>query len=431
MPTTIYTPVNGISTDTNRQVLYLSRPDGSIAQMSVTSVLSPQEIEQANRSAGGALGAVQLAWQRLQQEYGLSVQSLPTVNRADLDQRLMASGKIAPNGVARYDVASINDFVTAQPAQLQPSQINTDPSIQGHVNPNQNFQTQGSSVYSPPPTQPSGQIDPQSGLPLVNPNQAFQTASSAAPYNPSSSTSGTSSSTPGGTAQGPDLSNLPPEFQGLYTQLQTYLEELKKRGQVLNPAIEITPAKAAEFLNQAKAEIDPYYQNQVKLALDSLSTAVSQGQEDLVRTEGRAETTYQDNLRTLGESAADRGFAQSGLRNRDEQTLATNTQNTLDDARRSFARGVGDLSRSFAQTYGASKLPQFNINGAPIIGAGENRFAANTRQLPMYQLSPEVYSGLTGSQEYQNRADVLSRASQLEGAYRTNEALNQQRQLLL
>ena len=147
---------------------------------------------------------------------------------------------------------------------------------------------------------------------------------------------GTSGGTTGGTSGGttPDLSSLPPELQQLYTQLETYLKELEKRGQVLNPNIEITPQKMAEFLKQAETEIAPYYANLLKTSRDSLYQTLGFTRDQVLINEQRLEQQYGKNLRGLGETSAEQGFALSGLRQRDEGELATDTQQVIDDSRR-------------------------------------------------------------------------------------------------
>lgn len=264
-----------------------------------------------------------------------------------------------------------------------------------------------------------------------------QTPSPQSPASPSGGsvpTSGPSVPSGGGsTAPAPTTPSgqLPPELQGLYDQLATYLEELKKRGQVLNPNIEITPQKLAEFLNQAEAEINPYYAGQLKLAKDTLATTLQYSKDNLLNQEAQMGRAYDRNLRGIGETAAEQGFALSGLRKEDEGVLATETNDAISQARNALQFNAGNAARSFAQTYGTNGLPSLNLGQTPTANAGQYGFAQGGRNLPLYELSPDVYQGLVGSEEFSRRGAVQARASELESAYRTKQALDQQRQLIL
>ena len=244
---------------------------------------------------------------------------------------------------------------------------------------------------------------------------------------------GTPGGTPaaGGTPATGAPASLPPEFQALYTQLETYLQELQRRGQVLNPNIEISPDQVAQFMTQAETEIAPYYQNLLKVAKDSFVNTLQYGKENLQRGEQNAETQYGRSLQSLGENSAERGFAQSGIRVRDEGNLASDTQQQIDAARSQLQYGANQAAGQFAQTFGTANLPTLDLGAAPTVKSGEYNFSSSGRTSPLYQLSPEVYNGLTGTNQFEQTAAVKSRASELEGAYRTQQAINQARQLTL
>lgn len=246
---------------------------------------------------------------------------------------------------------------------------------------------------------------------------------------PSGST--TPPATSGSPVPAPEVATLPPEFQQLYTQLETYLQQLTQRGQVLNPDVNITPEQTLAFLNQAQTEINPYYAGQLKLAKDSLSKTLNYAIGNEQQSEQQAQRDYSTNLRTLGETAADRGFAQSGLRQRDEGNLAYDTQTSIDNARKALSYNSGNAASTFAQQYGSDNLPNPTIGQAPRVLAGQPNFQTGGGSNPLYQLSPDVYSGLKGSSQYQQQADISNRASQLESAFRTTQGVNQARQLIL
>ena len=228
-----------------------------------------------------------------------------------------------------------------------------------------------------------------------------------------------------------DISNLPPEFQALYTQLDTYLKELQKKGQVLNPNIEITPAKVAEFTAQAEREINPYFSGQLKLSRESLLSSLGYSADEIVRNEQALEKKYGQQVRDIASSAAEQGLAQSGLRARQEQELASDFGEQIGQTRRKFAETAAGAARTFAQQYGGRDLPSFQIAGAPTVGAGELKFDRPQGPSNLYQLSPDLYDNLVGEQEFARRGAVSQRSSQLEEAFRGLQGVQQQRQLTI
>lgn len=221
---------------------------------------------------------------------------------------------------------------------------------------------------------------------------------------------------------------LTAQFDAILIQMSKYLDELQKRGQVINPDVKLGPAQLAEFTHQAEAEINPYYSTQLKLARESLLRDVGYSTNEILQQEKAAEVTYNKRQRQLGENFANVGFAQSGLRTQGEQELASDTQTQLDAQRRKLAFNVGDVTRNFAQQYGGQEVPQFDIQNAPEVAGGT--FARPVGSRSLYTLDPAIYSGLVGSKQYEQRGAIRSRASQLEDVFRTGKALKQQRQLI-
>lgn len=81
--------------------------------------------------------------------YGIDWNSLPTFNKADIDQRLISQGKVGSNGMPTYNGGGgLTDLATLKgiAPTTTTNQINTDPSIQGYVNPNAGFQATGSTA---------------------------------------------------------------------------------------------------------------------------------------------------------------------------------------------------------------------------------------------------------------------------------------------
>ena len=227
-----------------------------------------------------------------------------------------------------------------------------------------------------------------------------------------------------------NLSGLPPQFQELYKTLSQYLQQLQQKGLAINPNIEITPDKIAQFLRQAENEISPYYKNQLKIARESFLRSVGYTSQELVRKEQELERQYGRELRGIGESAAEIGFAQSGRRIEAERELAEGTQREIEAGRRQLSFQAGTGARQFAQQFGGLGTTP-TIGGAPRVLAGQAGFQQGGGDNALYEISPDVYEGLVGEQEFARRGAVQGRSSQLEEAFRSQQAINQQRVLQL
>ena len=204
---------------------------------------------------------------------------------------------------------------------------------------------------------------------------------------------------------------------GLIPHLNQYIQDQYAQGNILNPNVKITPQTLVQFLSQAENEINPYYSSQLKLARESLQRTLGYTTDEIRISEKEAERKYGRELRGIGESAAEKGFALSGLRQREEQDLAQTTQDTLEAQRRKLSFTAGGLGETFAQKYGSpSNIP--TISSTPRVLGGEPAFQQDTRQAPLYSLSPSVYDSLIGSEEFARRSAVQQRASQLEEGQR-------------
>ena len=393
---------------TQQEVITVSPTAGNPNERTVTSSTA------GTLEAGQTTPLAQQAAQTGQQV----IPNMSAATQGEYGRRLEAEASVPqPTPFSQTDPSRVINDLTGQTAG-QMNQQQTAP-----VTPAQQGTQTGSGGLQP------GQFVTPNGAIVDAQGNLIAPAGSANPNAPQSGTTGQTGAS-GGTGT-PDLSTLPPEFQQMYSELNNFLAELQKRGQVLNPNIEITPEKTAEFLSQAEREINPYYAGQLKLAKDTLLNSVNYGQQNLLTQEQRAQQQYGTGVRQLGESAAEQGFAQSGLRQRDERQLASDTQNAIDDARNQFSYNAGNAARTFAQQFGSAELPQFNIGQAPRALPGTGSFASGSGSLPLYQLSPDTYSGLVGEQEFARRGQVQSRASQLEEAFRGTQANAQQRQLIL
>lgn len=210
-------------------------------------------------------------------------------------------------------------------------------------------------------------------------------------------------------------------FAALLAENKKYLDELQKRGQMLNPNVEITPEKTAEFLTQAQGEISPYYNTQMKMARETLLRSAGYTTDEILRNEAEIEKKYGQGVRQIGETMAESGFALSGRRIEGEQNLAEETQATIDANRRRAEFEAGNQARQFASEWGGTEMPSVSYQNAPRVLAGVGSFAKMGDTKPFYNISDSVYQGLKGSRQYEQDVAQRQRSSELEGLYRTTE----------
>lgn len=222
------------------------------------------------------------------------------------------------------------------------------------------------------------------------------------------------------------------ELDATLKQVKDYLDKLHQAGYTINQNVEITPDKVAEFTKQASDQIHPYYANQLKAATSQFLTTQGYGTDNLLNNEKQLQNTYSNNLRTLSENAAERGMALSGGRVRDEGQLANDTQNTIDTNRRTLEYNAGNNAATFAQKYGGAQVPTApTYDSTPRVLSGQSQFSTDTSNRNLYQLSPEIYQNLIGSEQNAEKTATTGLQKQLETNYQQGQTNTQLRALQL
>ena len=190
------------------------------------------------------------------------------------------------------------------------------------------------------------------------------------------------------------------------------IAKMYDKGFVVNPNVQITPERIAEFLKIAETEIEPGFRTQLQVGREQFLRQLGYNTQEILAREQQLERKYGQAVKTLGAESAERGFALSGLRQQQERELATETQQQLEQGRRTFGFQAGTLGREYAGKFGGlfgQGLPQTPIiSEAPTALAGETAFAKTGRELPLYQLPEETYNALVGSAEQERRTGIRS-----------------------
>lgn len=205
---------------------------------------------------------------------------------------------------------------------------------------------------------------------------------------------------------------------------QEALKALEQKGLTINPKVEVTPEKLAEFLKFAEDEVNPGYQTKLRVSREKLLRNIGYDTETIQQFEAEQERKYGKEVRKLGENYAEQGFALSGRRVRDERELAEGTQRTLDEKRRQLDFETGNEVIGQIENYGSRNLPNIpQIGETPRVLPGQGTFQRSGNQRPLYSLSPGLMDNIVGEQEKQKSLGVRSLAQEYEGLYRQGRTL--------
>lgn len=216
----------------------------------------------------------------------------------------------------------------------------------------------------------------------------------------------------------------------LNSLMEDYLQKMEAAGMMLNPNITIDATTLQEFAALAAKEIDPFYAEQLRTGVSDFLLNQGMSKDALLENEKRLSRKYGIATRQLGEQAADQGFAQSGIRRRDERELALDTQNQINDQRTQFQNQRTVAGRNLEKVFGSQNVPSFSLGDRPTVGAGESKFGTSPDS-PLYNLSDSLYGNIKGSNTYEQIAAKKQRESELAGLYRSGQSLSQIRALTL
>lgn len=218
-------------------------------------------------------------------------------------------------------------------------------------------------------------------------------------------------------------------LDGMVQSLKKQLDNTVAAGNTINPDITISPDQVQKFIDQAKDEIEPYYQTiytQIKGDLQRHAADIST---ELAATAGQTTDQFGRNLRTLRDNTTENGTTFSGERVRNETQLATDAQRSLDAAQRTAVSAATDAARAAESQVGSSNVSDITaptIQTPNIAGSfkpGQTTIASATTGLPSNSSALFSFSGgLSGTLEQQKLAAEKTREAELEKAYREQQA---------
>jgi hypothetical protein len=220
------------------------------------------------------------------------------------------------------------------------------------------------------------------------------------------------------TAAGIDPSLLSDtQVSSLYL-MQTYTDSQAQKDKQIAPA-SLTQADMDNFLSDAKAEYDPYYQGQFDIAKNNLLQAVGQVSGDNTYLEQTNAANFTTQNEAAAKQAAQAGLARSGIRQLAEQRLAEQQTGLVESGRRKAQSDIYNLGSSFEQTYGASGLAQA---GAPTIQSDGNTALGIAPTTIGYTPIGVAGGGTQGAAQTTAELQEQTRLANLEASKRLNNA---------
>ena len=187
---------------------------------------------------------------------------------------------------------------------------------------------------------------------------------------------------------------------------------------IINPDVEISDEMAAQFLQQAKDEVAPYFAEQIRQKREDYTRQLGQIGEDVLAEERQLEYKYGQNLQNVQEEMARRGLAFSTIRGGKEQNLLAQTQAAIEAGRREAERRTLETGTQAERTLGTTYLPEtIGVSQAPKPILGKPGVFGFEKETGTRSLFAPV-GGVMGSLEKERLLSEQARQKELIGTER-------------
>lgn len=206
----------------------------------------------------------------------------------------------------------------------------------------------------------------------------------------------------------------------MLAQLQKTLSDILASGKTIPQNIEITPALAQQFLDQAERDMNPYFADQLKSIKSDLTANLSdlQKQYDLQKEDSQA--AFRQSLERGREDASNVGTSFSGRQRATEQMQIGSQQRQLDLGALQLGSTIRRTLGNFEQTAGNRELAGLQLPSFSTYKAGPEGQFAQSGTLPSFGGTPN----LVGTLENARKKAVDARNASLRQAHLTGRTLD-------
>jgi hypothetical protein len=145
-------------------------------------------------------------------------------------------------------------------------------------------------------------------------------------------------------------------------ELRQFIKEQMDQGLKINPNLNFDEATLAKFLEAAKKQVNPFFQQQIDVIKQKVARELPSLQSDYDRRIKEEESGFEQGLGTARENYAQEGLAFSGNRARGEIGLEEAQNRNLQSLSESYGSKIGDLGRTAEEELGTTNT-DFSIPG--------------------------------------------------------------------
>ncbi len=201
-----------------------------------------------------------------------------------------------------------------------------------------------------------------------------------------------------------------PSQDALLNELQSYIKSQQDAGLKINDKLNFDQKTLDKFLETAKKQVHPFYQQQIDNIKDEVLRTAPQILQNYGSDVAGAEQDFQNKLGNARESYADSGLAFSGQRGKGELGMQSDQNRNLEALSQGYGNKLYDLGRGAEEKIGSSNV-NYNLGALKNYStslSGNGGFTLGGTTTP-YR-SGNVG---TGSLEYNQEADTEARRQAL------------------
>jgi hypothetical protein len=207
--------------------------------------------------------------------------------------------------------------------------------------------------------------------------------------------------------------------------LQNALASTPTGSSQVDPNAQLTPADVQNFLDQATAQVSPYYQSQITSIRDQLNQNLDSMQKQYELGIQADQAKFQQNLASSRETAAGNGLAFSGVRGLQELNAGNAETNTEAQAAQTAADNAQKAITSTEQQIGTRNLANLSFPGMTEYTAStaDNGSLNAGRTLP-FTTGLSTGGDIVGTQTYDQNRDISNLQNYMEQQAVASRTLN-------
>jgi len=165
-----------------------------------------------------------------------------------------------------------------------------------------------------------------------------------------------------------------PGQDALLKELQNYIQAQQAQGLKLNKDLNFDEKVLSSFLESAKKQVHPFYQQQIDTIRQDVLREAPQILQNYGSDIAAAEGAFKSNLGQTRENFANQGMAYSGFRGEGEKNLLDSQNRSLQALNQQYGNSIYNLGRGAEKQIGASNmnftLPSLGNYSASLSGQG-------------------------------------------------------------